>query len=114
VSSTQGRVGLRLGFSENFRFRLGLGFYFSKKKWKFSGKIVMKEEKNLRKSFNSSNLLQSIGLQWREKLWFHQKPTKIFDGQSLHHKIIRLLNAGPRTDPTDLWQVGPKSVDDGF
>jgi hypothetical protein len=26
VSSTQGRVGLRLGFSENFRFRLGLGF----------------------------------------------------------------------------------------
>ncbi len=26
MSSTQGRVGLRLGFSENFRFRLGLGF----------------------------------------------------------------------------------------
>jgi hypothetical protein len=26
VSSTQGRVGLRLGFFENFRFRLGLGF----------------------------------------------------------------------------------------
>jgi hypothetical protein len=29
VSSTQGRVGLRLGFSENFRFRLGLGFKIS-------------------------------------------------------------------------------------
>jgi hypothetical protein len=82
VSSTQGQVGLRLGFSENFRFRLGLGFcstglgwvsvfifqktrfsvgfwVFSKlkKKWNFSGKIVMKEEKNLRKSFNSSKLI---------------------------------------------------------
>jgi hypothetical protein len=119
VSLTQGRVGLWLGFSENFRFRLGLGFcstglgwvslfifqktrlsvgfwVFSKlkKKWKFSGKIVMKEEKNLRKSFNSSNLLQSIGLQWWEKPWFHQKQTKIFDGQPLQHKIVRLLNAG--------------------
>ncbi len=70
----------------------------------------MKEEKNQRKSFNSSNLLQSIGLQWREKPWFHQKPTKIFDDQPLHHKIVRLLNAGPRRDPTDLWQVDPKSV----
>jgi hypothetical protein len=85
VSSTQGRVGLRLGFSENFRFRLGLGFcrtglgwvsvfifqksrfsvgfwIFSKLKkiWKFSGKIVIKEEKNLRKSFKSSNL-QNLG-----------------------------------------------------
>ncbi len=76
----------------------------------------MKEEKNLRKSINSSNLLQSIGLQWREKLWFHQKPAKIFDGQPLQHKIVRLLSAGPgpRTDPTDLWQVGPNSVDEGF
>jgi hypothetical protein len=55
--------------------------------------------------------LQSIG--W-EKPWLHQKPTKIFDGQPLQHKIVRLLNAGPRTDPTDLWQVGPKSVDVGF
>ncbi len=115
MSSTQGRVGLRLGFSENFRFRLGLGFYFSKnpvfgwvlgffkslkKIWKFSSKIVMKEEQNLRKSFNSSNLLQSIGLQWREKPWFHQKPTKIFDGQPLQHKIVRLLNAGLRIRPT--------------
>jgi hypothetical protein len=71
----------------------------------------MKEEK---KSKNHSNLFQSIGLQWREKPWFHQKPTKIFDGQPLHHKIVRLPNAIPRTDPTDLWQVGPKSVDDGF
>ncbi len=59
----------------------------------------MKEEKNLRKSFNSSNLLQSIELQ-REKPWFHQKPTKIFDGQPLQHKIVRLLNAGPRIRPT--------------
>jgi hypothetical protein len=73
----------------------------------------MKEEKNPSKSFNSSNLLQSIGLQWWEKPWFYQKPTKIFDDQPLQHKIVRLLNAGPRTDPTDLWQVGPKSVDDG-
>jgi hypothetical protein len=71
VSSTQGRVGFRLGFSENFRFRLGLGFcstglgwvsvfifqktgfsvgfwVFSKKnKWKISGKIVMKKLKKL-------------------------------------------------------------------
>jgi hypothetical protein len=81
---------------------LGFGFFQKKKKWKLSGKIVIKEEKNPRKSFNSSNLLQSIGLQWWEKPWFHQK----------HHKIVRLLNAGPRTDPTDLWQVGPKSVVD--
>jgi hypothetical protein len=109
------RVGFRFLFFKKPGFRLGFGFFSKlKKKWKFSGKIVMKEEKNLRKSFNSSNLLQSIGLQWREKPWFHQKPTKIFDGQPLHHKIVRLLNAGPRTDPTDLWQVGPKSVDDGF
>jgi hypothetical protein len=72
----------------------------------------MKEEKNLRKSFNSSNLLQSIGLQWWEKPRFHQKPTKIFDSPwfLIQHKIVRLLNVGPRTDPTDLWQVGPKSV----
>jgi hypothetical protein len=70
VSSTQGRVGLRLGFSENSRFRLGLGFcstglgwvsvfifqktrfsvgfwVFSKfKKWKISGKILKKEKNN--------------------------------------------------------------------
>jgi hypothetical protein len=50
------------------------------------------------------------------KTLVHQKPAKIFDGQPLQHKIVRLLSAGPgpRTDPTDLWQVGPNSVDDGF
>jgi hypothetical protein len=105
-----------LGYGWVFLKILGFGWVlgFLKKNCKFSGKIVMKEEKNLIKSFNSSNLLQSIGLQCWEKPWFHQKPTKIFDGQPLQHKIVRLLNAGPRTDPTDLWKVGPKSVDDGF
>jgi hypothetical protein len=104
-------LGFGFYFSKNPVFGWVLGFSKFKKNWKFSGKIVMKEEK---KSFNSSNLLQSIGLQWREKPLFHQKPTKIFDGQPLQHKIVRLLNAGPRIDPTDLWQVGPKSVEDGF
>jgi hypothetical protein len=33
VSSTQGRVGFRLGFSENFWFRLGLGFYSTGLGW---------------------------------------------------------------------------------
>jgi hypothetical protein len=90
----QHRFGLGFGFyfSKNPVFGWVLGFSIFKKKWKFSGKIVMKEEKNLRKSFNSSNLLQCIGLQNRlaTECWSY------------------------RTDPTDLWQVGPKSVDDGF
>ncbi len=96
-------VGFRFLFFKKPGFRLGFGFFQKKEKWKLSGKIVMKEEKNLRKSFNSPNLLQSIGLQWRQKPWFHQKQTKIFDGQPLHYKIVRLLNAGLRTDLTDLF-----------
>jgi hypothetical protein len=61
-------VGFRFLFFKKPGFRLGFGFFQNlKKNWKFSGKILMKEEKNLRKSFNSSNLLQSIGLQWRKK-----------------------------------------------
>jgi hypothetical protein len=71
-------VGFRFLFYKKPGFRLGFGF-FQKKNWKFSGKTVMKEGKNLRKSFNSSKILQSIGLQWWEKPRFHQKLTKIFD-----------------------------------
>jgi hypothetical protein len=94
-------VGFQFFIFQKTRFSVGFWVFSKfKKNWKFSGKIVLKEEKNPRKSFNSSNLLQSIGLQWREKLWFHQKPTKIFDGQPLQHKIVRLLNAGPRIRPT--------------
>jgi hypothetical protein len=94
-------LGFGFYFSKNPVFDWVLGFFkIKKKKLKFSSKIVMKEEKNLRKSFNSSNLQTLV-------------PPKIFDGQPLHHKIVRLLN-GPRTDPTDLWRVGPKSVDNGF
>jgi hypothetical protein len=125
VSSTQGRVELRLGFSENFRFRFGLGFcstglgwvsvfIFQKTRLSVGFCVFSKLKKKMEIFINSSNLLQSIGLQWWEKPWFHQKSTKIFDGQPLQHKIVRLLNAGSRTDMTDFWQVGPNSVDDGF
>jgi hypothetical protein len=73
------RVGFRFLFFKKPGFRLGFGFFQNvKKNWKFSGKIVMKKEKNLRKSFNSSNLLQSIELRWREKPWFHQKTNQNF------------------------------------
>jgi hypothetical protein len=54
-------LGFGLYFSKNLVFGWVLGFFkIKKKKWKFSGKIVMKEEKNLRKSFKSSNL-QNLG-----------------------------------------------------
>jgi hypothetical protein len=100
VSSTQGRVGLRLGFSENFRFRLGLGFcstglgwvsvfIFQKTRFSVGFYVFSKLKKKLEifrqncderrkksKKFNSSNLLQSIGLQWREKPWFTKNQPK--------------------------------------
>jgi hypothetical protein len=41
-------VGFRFLFFKKPGFRLGFGFFQNlKKNWKFSGKIVMKEEKNL-------------------------------------------------------------------
>jgi hypothetical protein len=45
-------VGFRFLFFKKPDFRLGFRFFKIKKKRKFLGKIVMKEEKNLRKSFN--------------------------------------------------------------
>ncbi len=75
----------------------------------------MKKEKNLTKSFNSSTYCKALGCNGGKNLGSTKnQPKSMVDGQPVQHKIVRLPNAVPRTDLTDLWQVGLKSVDDGF
>ncbi len=89
VSSTQGRVGLRLGFSENFRFRLGLGFCrtglgwvsvfifqktrFSVGFWvfsKFKKKMEIFRQNCDERRKKSKKIIHNLKL---TKPWFHQK-----------------------------------------
>jgi hypothetical protein len=110
-------VGFRFLFFKKPGFRLGFGFFFQNlKKWKIPGKIVKKEKKSKKiiiqtycKAFCCSGG-KNLGSTGSTK----NQPKSMVDGQPVQHKIVRLLNAGPRPDPTDLWQAGPKSVDDGF
>jgi hypothetical protein len=104
-------VRFRFLFFKKPGFRLGFGFFQNLKKMEI---FRQNYDERRKKSKKIIQFFKLIAMQWWEKPWFHQKSTKIFDGQPLQHKIVRLLNAGPRTDPTNLWQVGPKSVDDGF
>jgi hypothetical protein len=76
-------LGFGFYFSKNRVFGWVLGFSKIKKKLKnfteiFRQNCDEKRKKIKKNQFNSSNLLQSIGLQWWEKPWFHQKPTEVY------------------------------------
>jgi hypothetical protein len=100
-------VGFRFLFFKKPGFRLGFGFFKIKKKMENFRQNLDEKRKKIIKIF-----------QFFEHIAKHRlgcnggknQPKSMINGQPVKHKIVRLLNAGP----TDLWQVGSKSVDDGF